>query len=377
MMTTLDLNLYDKVDENDDLELYHFNYDYDYKNENMKLKGIVVDKETKNVICSTSLHTIEYDVQNVEYIPNINDIDWNKSVVMLSHEGCFLRVFNHNDQWYISTHRKLDSNNSRWGSKHSFKVLFISALVEIYGENFDLYKDFLNKLDINIVYTFLLRNDQTNRIVSNAPSTNEAKIYFTGIFPKGDEHTYIPSLTLQVEGETFLDKISVSSVVPVTSLTDIVQFVGNQSYENYQGVIVFTRIENQTHIFKIMCPKYLENKEIRNNCSNLLYRYAQLRNNHIIREKIIDLFPYYAYDFFQFENTLSKISIYITNQYINRFLKKQYAAVTPLQYKITKKLREWYLQNTSCNHINSDVVLQFINEESPLYVYKLVIEFNK
>jgi hypothetical protein len=372
-MTTLDIQLYDKVDENDDLELYHFNYDYDYGDANLKLKGIVIDKHTKEVVCSTSLHTIEYDVENLEYIPNIKEIDWQKSTVILSHEGCFLRVFNHNGVWYISTHRKLDADNSRWGSKHSFKILFISALMDNYGENFDIDVDFFDKLDKNLIYTFLLRNDQTNRIVCNAPSKNESKIYFTGTFEKGNNHNYIPILS--DDDDTFLN-IKVSHTIPVKNVTDITQFVGNQSYKHHQGIIVFTQLGDKTQIFKIMCPKYLEYKEIRNNCSNLLYRYAQLRCNDASREKIIELFPYFSYDFFQFENTLSKIAIYITNQYINRFLKKQYAAVTPLQYKITKKLREWYLQSPSQNYINPEVVLQFINRESSLYVYKLVTEFN-
>ena len=113
-MTTINLNLYDKVDENEDLELYHFNYDYEYGDSNLKLKGVVVDKSTKEIVCTTSIHNIEYDVQNISYVPNITEIDWKKSLVMISHEGCFLRVFYHNGKWYISTHRKLDANNSRW-----------------------------------------------------------------------------------------------------------------------------------------------------------------------------------------------------------------------------------------------------------------------
>jgi hypothetical protein len=34
------------------------------------------------------------------------------------------------------------------------------------------------------------------------------------------------------------------------------------------------------------------------------------------------------------------------------------------------------LQSPSQNYINPEVVLQFIERETPLYVYKLVAEFN-
>lgn len=377
MTATININLYDKVDENDDLELYHFNYEHEYNDSNLKLKGVVVDKNTNEIVCTTSIHNIEYDIQNISYVPEINEIDWSKSMVTISHEGCFLRVFNHNGKWYISTHRKLDANNSRWGSKYSFKNLFVTALEEMLGceEEFDLERDFYAKLDTNLIYTFLLRNNQNNRIVCNAPSKNESRIYYTGYFPKGCNHDYIPNLS--PIGLEMLD-IKVSQKIPVKNVTDVVHFVSNQSYKYHQGVIVFYNGGNgrPTHIFKLMCPKYLEYKEIRNNCSNLIYRYAQLRRDNVNKEKIIELFPQFSYDFFQFENTLNKIATHVSTQYINRFLKKQYAAVTPLQYKITKKLREWYLEAPHKNYINSEVVWKFINNESPLYVYKLVTEFN-
>lgn len=376
-MTTINLNLYDKVDENEDLELYHFNYDYEYGDSNLKLKGVVVDKSTKEIVCTTSVHNIEYDIQNISYVPNITEIDWMKSLVMISHEGCFLRVFYHNGKWYISTHRKLDANNSRWGTKYSFKNLFVNALKEYYDESpqFDIDIDFFNQLNTDMVYTFLLRNNQSNRIVCNAPSTNDAKIYYTGLFPKGVNHDYIPQLESEFEPEC-LKHINISQKIPVEKMSDVVRFVNNQSYKYHQGVIVFYNDGKNTHIFKLMCPKYLEYKEIRNNCSNLIYRYAQLRKDNVNKEKIIELFPQFSYDFFQFENTLNKIANHISGQYINRYLKKQYAAVTPLQYKITKKLREWYLEAPHKNYINPEVVYNFINNESPLYVYKLVSEFN-
>lgn len=369
-MTSLDLNLYDKVDENENLELYHFNYETEYEYPNLKLKGLVVDKDNKQVVCSTSLHTLEYDIDNASSVPGIDNITWPDARVYISHEGCFLRVFQHNDKWYVTTHRKLDANDSRWGTKHSFKTLFIFALITIYGDDFDIDEDFFSKLNPDNVYTFLLRNDQFNRIVSDYPSQNEPKIYFTGYFPKGLEHDYLPQF------DDVLPEISRVEEVKVVDFDELNTFVKNQSYKHHQGVLVFTKDQDGiTHIFKLMCPKYLSYKEVRNNCSNLLYRYSQLRLNPSQREKLVELFPYLSLEFFQFENSLQKISSYISSQYINRFVKKQYAAVTPLQYKITKKLYDWYLLNPGKNYINPRVVLDFINEESPMYVYKLVMEY--
>lgn len=354
--------------------MYHFKYDEEYTNS--KLKGIVIDKDTQTVVCTTSVHTVEYDVTNIDDIPYINDIDWKNSLVMVSEEGCFLRVYNHNDNWYISTHRKLDADNSKWGSKYSFKTLFLHALDDlIYDENepkiSNIDEDFFDKLDKNYVYTFLLRNNISNRIVCNSPVKNEPKLYFTGVYPLGDRHDYVPKfIPLNIN-------IPAVEIVPCKDIEELKNFVNKMSNKRHQGVIVFSKVDGITTVFKIMCKDYLELKEIRNNCPNLIYRYAQIRDDLSMRNKILDLFPQFSYDFFNFENIVNKIAQHICNQYILRYVKKQHAEVTSLQYKITKKLRKWYLENHYQNRVNPEVVSKFIEEESYSYIYKLVVEYEE
>ena len=127
-----------------------------------------------------------------------------------------------------------------------------------------------------------------------------------------------------------------------------------------------------------MCDKYLTIKKVRDNCSNMLFRYAQLRQtDKEMCNTLMNMFPTYAMDFAQFENTLQKVAFYISVQYINRYVKKKYASVTPLQYKITKKLREWYILDPMNNRITPKVTLDFINNENYVYIYKLVVDFEQ
>lgn len=366
---------FQKVDENDDVEMYHFKYDDDIYLD-LKVKGLVVDKVSQEVVCATSMHTDEYDLTMIDTIPDIFSIDWSQTTVLYSEEGCFLRVYHYNNEWYISTHRKLNADNSKWGSKYSFKTLFVHALTELlYNENdqrlFNLDVDFFNKLDKNYVYTFLLRNNSCNRIVCDSPGRNEFKVYFSGVYPIGDKHDYIPKfIKLNVN-------IPSVKVLQCENLDDLKNCVSQMNYKYVQGVIVFAKMDGMTRIFKVMCDGYLNMKDVRNNCSNLVYRYAQIRVDFEMREKLLKLFPQFSYDFIRFENTLLKIAQYISNQYINRFVKKQYAMVTPLQYKITKKIREWYLGNPFENRVTTNVVAKFINDEQPDYIYKLVTEFDE
>lgn len=374
---TMAYTTFQKVDENGTLEMYHFKHNVEYPDANSKLKGIVVDKASQDVVCSTSMHTVEYDVDQIDTIPGIGDIDWEQTIIMVSEEGCFLRVYHHNGEWYISTHRKLDADTSKWGSKYSFKTLFIHALVDaMYREEddervFDLEADFLDTLDQNYIYTFLIRNNSSNRIVCQSPSRDEPKLYFTGVYPLGGDHDYIPSFTPSLSvGVPTVEILSCKSV------DELKAFVNGMSSAFHQGVIVFSKVDGVTNVFKVMCKDYLSLKDVRNNCSNLMFRYAQVRGDALLRNKMLELFNQFSYDFYNFENTVYKIAMHICNQYLDRYVRKQYAAVTPLQYKVTKKIREWYLQNPNDHRVGVDTVLSFINEEPSIYIYKLVTEFD-
>lgn len=356
-----------KVDEDEHLEMLHYE---DGAESNNAVKGIVLDK-TGNVICHTSVYTHEY---NITEIPN--DIDWKKAVVLTAHEGTLLRVYYYN-KWYVSTHKKLDSNKSRWGCKYSFKTLFDYALEDIYNSS-NLDDVFYNKLDTNVVYTFLLRNNAYNRIVCDSPSYNEPKLYFTGSYTKTSSNDDIST-------QTTVNNVPIpnmddwdSPIVSVerhyfTNTEQVSVAVLDLDYRRVQGLLVFT----PTMVFKIISDIYLDKRRVRDNCSNMMFRYAQLRqNNPDMCNTLVEMFSTYSMDFSQFEYTLQKIAYYIYTQYINRYVKKQYASVTPLQYKITKKIREWYVLDPVNRRITQAIVLKFINDETSIYIYKLVAEFD-
>lgn len=366
--------LYEKTDENDQLVMYHFKRNVEYEPDVPLVKGIVVNKSDNSVVCSTSFHSNEYDVDVVSEDNDIPNINWDNSIIMNAEEGCLIRVYFYNDLWYVSTHRKLDANTSCWGCKYSFRTLFDWALMEYFGES-NIQTDFFDKLDKTLVYTFLLRNNHSNRIVCNAPSEDEPLIYFTGYYTNTSK---LPSFVLKDTQSPVFEIPFIKLHCDFSSKKELLDYVKMMSYKKHQGVLVFNCENNdKLSVFKILCPFYSKFKNIRDNCSDLVFRYAHLRMDKNNVEDLRMLFPSYSHDFAMFENALTKISFYIANQYINRYVKKQYAMVTPLQYKITKKLREWYFQNPIENRVNSLVVSNFINKESPVYVYKLVNEFIK
>ena len=204
-------------------------------------------------------------------------------------------------------------------------------------------------------------------------SVTSPKLYFSGVYPLGGEHDYIPSFTLPLG---IPDGVPTAQLLSCRGVDELKAIVNGMSSHEHQGVIVFGKVKGVTNVFKVMCRDYLALKDVRNNCSNLMFRYAQVRGDTHLRNKMLELFNQFSYDFYNFENTVYKIALHICNQYVNRYVRKQYAAVSPLQYKVTKKIREWYLQNPAEHRVDVDTVLNMMNDEQPIYVYKLVTEFN-
>lgn len=355
-----------KVDEDEFLDMYHFQDGSEAFN---APKGIVFDKDGQ-VVCHTSVHTYEYSLDETP-----EDIEWGSAIILTAEEGTLLRVFYHK-KWYVSTHKKLDSYASRWGCKYSFRTLFNHAIQECLAkhsesdEPVDLETEFFDKLDKTKVYTFLLRNNISNRIVCESPSSSEPKVYFTGMYEKNMDTTSIPMPNMSGFD---MPIISVEQHF-LNSREQAINVVTSMDYHKVQGLLVFT--PNQ--VFKLMCDKYLIVKKVRDNCSNMLFRYAQLRQTDPeMCNTLVKMFPTYSMDFCQFENNLQKVAYYISVQYLNRYVRKKYASVTPLQYKITKKLREWYTQDPVNNRITPQVALEFINRENYVYIYKLVVDFDQ
>ena len=64
--------------------------------------------------------------------------------------GTLLSVFYHNDKWYISTRRCLNSQDSVWGSeKKSHYQMFMEVLHE---SGYETFEDFGKKLDIKVIF---------------------------------------------------------------------------------------------------------------------------------------------------------------------------------------------------------------------------------
>ena len=353
MLTQLQLTEQDNIrltDSDSELSMYSYiKCNEDDTDLIKKCRGLIFNKD--KLIAPSFGWTAEYTRDDkVKLAALIHDVADVK--VFDSHEGCLLRVYNFNDKWYVSTHRKLNAFKSRWSSTKYWGEMFEESLTT------DLETLFAT-LDKTKIYFFVVRNNEENRIVCKAPET--PTVYHVGTMYKENE-----------EWRTVFDEdIGIQHLVqhPVTDLDSLISYVEKSGFENIQGLIIFT----PTTIFKLYNKQYHDFLLARGNESSIKFRYLQVRMNRKNREMLAFLYPHYVPEFEKYETHIFKIATALTQAYILRFVRGEWKQVAKLEYEtIIRPLREWYLQDTTNNLISLEVVIQKLNEQSPKFLNKLI-----
>ena len=137
------------IDSDPDNHLYlvHYGETADL-NKYGQIRGIVVDEKAQAVVCRSFGYTPTAQTDQLVVSPDgrfhISDIegmehviDANMSPIKMGFEGTVIRVFKHNNKVYRSTHRRLDTSRSRWGSSVPFEQMYYDLGGPIDEELFD------------------------------------------------------------------------------------------------------------------------------------------------------------------------------------------------------------------------------------------------
>lgn len=335
-------------------------------------RGIVY-KEDK-IIMKTFGYTPEFSEHQSEQINSyLAETDLSTCKIFESREGALIRVFFDTNKWYITTHRKLDAFRSKWSSKESFGSIFERSLVYRYSTNPEfqnfiglqgatnpetILELFLNKLDKSLVHTFLISNTEENRIVCNSP-LQPVSNYVGSFSPDGNTYTFINNFVETPREMTF------------SSVTEMCEYVNGVNPRLVQGVIVITPT---LKYFKVINNQYRLMYELRGNCSSIKFRYLQLRTNGAKITSFLSLYPLYQNDFIEYENILSQISKRIHQAYIARFIHKQYARVTPDEYRVIRECHGQHITNRSYI-VTAERIKESLNKQSPVTLNRMIKEF--
>lgn len=266
-----------------------------------RYRGTIIDNKTKKIVKKGSFFPYEFTENEQEECREkmevlnhkLEDMD-----IQYSYEGTIIRIFYH-QQWYISTHRKLDAGRSKWGSDKSFKFLFEEGLKESYNMSL---KDLFTRLNLRCEYTFMVMADENTRFVCNANHTK--KVYLVG---SNDPDVSI----LKIDGlpkpqNTF------------NSLDNIFDYVKGMQYPfTQQGLLLVHKNGSQ---YRIISNEYAKLFKVRNNEPSIPYRYLQLKsqNDQESIDLLKKLFPKYIATFESYDSYVSKLVDIIYHEYNKR-----------------------------------------------------------
>ena len=342
----------------DNLSMYcYIQCDNDSNNLIKKARGLIYHNDS--LVIKSLGYTDEYTEDDKEIIEKeFSQIKNYK--IFESHEGTLLRVYYFNNKWFVSTHRKLDANKSKWACKDSFGILFRRAINsnENLKEKFegdDIYDQFLDSLNKDCKYLFLLTNNSENRIVCNA--NGYSQLYGVGIYDNNNEFSLDQGIDIERPKELFFNNVD-----------EVFNYVEENGFDRIQGVIVFS----EDKIFKILNKKYKEFFEIRGNEPSIKYRYLQCRMDSDKLNKLYFLYPKYGDSFDEYENLLYDAAKKINFYYIRRFIKKKYITVPKDEYNIMKLCHEWHKENRVENRISIRKVIEILNTQQSSSLNRII-----
>ena len=351
------------------LDLFCYNKcDNDSNSLIKKCRGVVFNQN--QIVIKGMPYTEEYTSENVEKLGKQLGEDLTQYHIYDAYEGCLLRLFNFNNKWFLSTHKKINAFRSKWSSKDSFGLMFQNALQYEYNvensvlkerlgecEEKEVYNTFLSKLDTDKQYMFLICNTFDNRIVCQ-PSQNP-QVYHVA--------TYLDN------GKNISFKEEVGLKYPMkhdfTNMDQLKDYVKHVDFKEKQGVIIFDDNNKQWKLFN---DEYHELFLICGNEPSIKYRYLQVRMNMEDTNKLYYLYPKFADIFDDYENTLYDLAKRINVNYINRFIKKKFITVSKEEYIIMQACHKWHMENREKNRISLRKVIDIMNLQSSTHLNKMI-----
>ena len=370
----------------DTLVCKHFDFaDLSSPSSIRQCRGIIEDIDG-NVVCKSFGFTPEFPLKDSQSIQEvvIPFLQRQDVICIPSYEGTLIRVFFYNNKWHITTHKKIDAKQSKWGCDVSFGELFEQAYKHHYQleEKSDIQLDLEQRFQHENVYIFLLKNYFYNRIVCNA--TDIPNLILLGHIQK-QSSTYqfiLHDDTLQLN---------------ITTQDQLVEYVEQINITCLQGVILIdpTTLE----CIKVINNNYWFYYTLRNNQPNVIYRFIELVQqqtpketfnsfNQRINEKrnetcisldmikfFLELYPEYNDMFLKSLHTLDNIATNIYRKYRNRFVRKQITFVPQEQYYVMKELHEQFINSGKKDIVSQQRVIHYLYSQPTSRLYFLYSKY--
>jgi hypothetical protein len=234
----------------DDLTLIYQKFNISSNNDLQKFcRSLIIDNNTLNII-SYSCNDPYLNDEGLYLFKN------KKYSVFKSYEGTLLNLFNHNNKWYLSTRKCLDSKTSVYLNISHYD-LFLDVL------NISDLDLFTSKLDINYIYNFILIHHE-----------NIHNIDYSYLF--GNNYKKLCLISVLDKNLNYLDNDKYNHLLNDTIFESeketLENFYNNINCDNNEGIII--KLENEFTLIKLQYNNYIL-KNLKNNYHKSLFLYQK------------------------------------------------------------------------------------------------------
>ena len=317
------------------------------------VRGTIVNTDTNEIVCRSFPYTPEAVSNDPERITALLPEDLSKVSFYNSCEGTVLRLFWDDKEWQLSTHRKIDANNSYWAGP-TFGELF----QELRKDNFAF-----DDLDRDLCYVFLMSHN-SNRLVYNIPKHQLMLIAVYNRIESRflDSNEYGPSFDtpkLNPPGCVYPQPVHV--VKGVADLQGAVDELEKFASFNLAGIIALPDATNPRPV-KVVNESYNNLRNARGNEPNIRSRYIQLRGTPE-GGLIVGWYkePQYQETFDAAEDEFDDLVERLHTMYINRYVHKDFSQLPKEEFVTLQRCHGWHVEDRSSNIVTEDKVREILN----------------
>ena len=318
------------------------------------VRGTIVDTETCKIVCRSYPYTPEAVSNDPERIATLLPNYLTTVSLYRACEGTVLRLFWYNEEWCISTHRKIDAYNSYWSGP-------------TFGSLFEETREFeFNDLDKELCYIFLLSHDD-NRLVYKV---HESQLMLISIYNRPE----VRFLDFTEYGVGFSEPLSPTGCVhprplgDVDSIADLQEIVDKQSGFDDAGVIAISN-PSDPHPVKIVNTEYDSIRNARGNDPSVRSRYIQLRGTPA-GGLLINWFtdPNYQESFDHAEDEIDNLVERLHTMYVNRYIRKDFSQLPKEEFVTLQRCHEWHTADRCNNIVTAAKVRDYLNSTPTHYL---------
>ena len=311
----------------------------------MKCRGLVMRQEDNRVVCYPPSKSVSIQ----SFLENV-DTHWGEVQCEEFVDGTMINIFNHNNEWILSTRSCIGGNN-KWLSVKTFKQMFNEST-----SNFDF-----GKLNTECCYTVVLKHND-NRIVKEYTESGITLVSARRFSLNEDGTQNIEILNIKEVKESLNKggiKIDIPEVFTFESYDDAFKACNKSSYQEQGYIFKYNSIRS-----KVRNTSYSWAKNLRGNTNNLKFLYLQLRQNGALQE-YNTYFPEHSELFSSYQKDLFDTTGKLHQSYMDLHVaKKKNIKEIPYEFRpLCYQLHGIYIQSQRPNTFAK--VKNFFNQLDP------------